>query len=542
VHASAQPAQRGSEPAAAARGEVGKPANADRPFPDGTEAITLFDLLDRRDAMEWREAVALARRLCAHLTEWPDDAVLDARKILIAKSGDIRVMPGPAGGDPLVVQIGRLLRALLVNKTMPPGVRLILSQATFELPIFDSVTDLARALGQVSTLDENDGIQLAYARAVSGGTVTSSQNAVELPPQAPRSIVPVPRTRRLVGRFRQRRDDALLLATAAVGAAACAALAIASWTNRNDSTTPMPTPPAVSAAAADRPTMLEGLTVEPSRPVPAVPEVSRPRGEPAPRPTAPARTLPPVAVPQVAESRPESSAPRAPQLPDATPPPVPDAEKRAIALVSAGRLAEAEIVFDALLMNNPMYDPNPTAMTPDAYTQFRASRKSMLPAITARELGRARAALDQGNAERAVVIARDLERLLARVGADAAPGLHAQAQLLLDQAVEARVAAEEHVYTSMDSGVVAPRALSRQFPLTPPTGVRADRIGVLEIVVGIQGDVVFIKLHTPLNRYHERMVVSAAKAWRYRPATKDGRPVRYRLMVAINLPESGTEH
>jgi outer membrane biosynthesis protein TonB len=65
-------------------------------------------------------------------------------------------------------------------------------------------------------------------------------------------------------------------------------------------------------------------------------------------------------------------------------------------------------------------------------------------------------------------------------------------------------------------------------------------VGVLEIVVGKAGDVEFVKLHTPLNRYHERMVVSAAKAWRYRPARKDGKPVRYRLTVAINLPESGS--
>jgi hypothetical protein len=51
----------------------------------------------------------------------------------------------------------------------------------------------------------------------------------------------------------------------------------------------------------------------------------------------------------------------------------------------------------------------------------------------------------------------------------------------------------------------------------------------------------FVKLHTPLNRHHERMIVSPAKAWLFRPAMKNGKPVRYRIVVRVNLPESGTE-
>ena len=49
----------------------------------------------------------------------------------------------------------------------------------------------------------------------------------------------------------------------------------------------------------------------------------------------------------------------------------------------------------------------------------------------------------------------------------------------------------------------------------------------------------FVKLHTPLNRYHERMIVSAVKAWRYSPALRAGKPVRFRLTIPINLPEAG---
>jgi hypothetical protein len=72
----------------------------------------------------------------------------------------------------------------------------------------------------------------------------------------------------------------------------------------------------------------------------------------------------------------------------------------------------------------------------------------------------------------------------------------------------------------------------------PPTGMSKGQIGTLEILISRSGQVEAIRLHTPLNRYHERMIVSAAKAWRYRPALKDGKPVRYRLISSINLPES----
>ena len=64
------------------------------------------------------------------------------------------------------------------------------------------------------------------------------------------------------------------------------------------------------------------------------------------------------------------------------------------------------------------------------------------------------------------------------------------------------------------------------------------QVGTLEMLINQAGQVEAVKLHTPLNRYHERMIVSAAKAWRYRPALKQGKPVRFRLISSINLPES----
>jgi hypothetical protein len=78
-------------------------------------------------------------------------------------------------------------------------------------------------------------------------------------------------------------------------------------------------------------------------------------------------------------------------------------------------------------------------------------------------------------------------------------------------------------------------------PVSGPIDVPPNRVGWLDMVINRDGSVYSVKLHTPLNRHHERMIVSPAKAWRYRPAMKNGKPVMYRIMVKVNLPESGTE-
>jgi len=52
-------------------------------------------------------------------------------------------------------------------------------------------------------------------------------------------------------------------------------------------------------------------------------------------------------------------------------------------------------------------------------------------------------------------------------------------------------------------------------------------------VFDADGRVEHVRLRTPPRDVHEFMLVSAAKAWRFEPATVDGRPVRFRHSVAI---------
>ena len=199
------------------------------------------------------------------------------------------------------------------------------------------------------------------------------------------------------------------------------------------------------------------------------------------------------------------------------------------------------MAFDSLVMSNPLYEPKTSDLSPEALATFRASQRQLLPSIAQRTFDRAKAALDSGDPDRALGLARDAMTMIDRRLADTPAQLREDVQELIDQATAAAAAANEIVYTEADRDVIPPRQLTTQMPVTGPVGVPPNRVGWLEMIIGRDGSVEKVRLHTPLNRHHERMIVSPAKAWRYRPATKAGRPVRYRIMVKVNLPESGTE-
>jgi hypothetical protein len=199
------------------------------------------------------------------------------------------------------------------------------------------------------------------------------------------------------------------------------------------------------------------------------------------------------------------------------------------------------MAFDALVMSNPLYEPRTTDLTPEALAAFRTSQRRLLPVVAQRSYDRAVAALAAGDPDRALALGKETAAILDRRLADTPAQLREQVGDLIEQASTAAAAANEIIYTEADAGVIPPRPLSRQMPLTGPIGVPPNRVGWLEMVINRDGSVYSVKLHTPLNRHHERMIVSPAKAWRYRPATKNGRPVMYRIHVKVNLPESGTD-
>jgi len=91
------------------------------------------------------------------------------------------------------------------------------------------------------------------------------------------------------------------------------------------------------------------------------------------------------------------------------------------------------------------------------------------------------------------------------------------------------------VYTQADTGVTAPALVQPRLPSQPPPGVPDAQIGEIELVVDERGLVERVRLISPTNRYSERMLLSAVKAWVFAPATKDGQPVKYLTRVRLTI-------
>ena len=87
------------------------------------------------------------------------------------------------------------------------------------------------------------------------------------------------------------------------------------------------------------------------------------------------------------------------------------------------------------------------------------------------------------------------------------------------------------VYSPSDPTVAEPIGLRPQLPRALPSDVRRDQLSQIELVILPDGTVGSVKLVGTRQTVLEGMLLSAAKAWTFKPALKDGQPVSYRKTV-----------
>jgi Gram-negative bacterial TonB protein C-terminal len=98
-------------------------------------------------------------------------------------------------------------------------------------------------------------------------------------------------------------------------------------------------------------------------------------------------------------------------------------------------------------------------------------------------------------------------------------------------------APDTNIYSASDEAVTPPVAIYMRLPARPSAGVHVEDHSTIELLVGETGSVESVKVLGPPHDLGEALLVtlnlSAAKTWRFRPALRDGQPVRYRTVVQV---------
>ena len=507
--------------------------------------LSVSELLENGCVVDWPAAVAIVRRICQALAQHPSagtpEYFLDPRHIEITEAGDVRVLPGAPGGDPFVKQVGRILRTLLETGNAPVTLRLLASQAAFELPGYATVQELSEALRVFEEPGKADTIRKAFRRGRDAKFALPAERSASSPIE-PRLIPDTPdeTMEPVVFRSVQRRVSTKLaagaLALALIGAA------VVGLARR------FVTPIASSNASGDSAPMRLGTSES------SVSATEAERGAPL---SMGVPTPPDSRLVTASEREPPLAAAPAPPLSSTVPRESTTTTARRATIVAPGSESQSRLEdlaplpaerdrdealrrkVDGLVLANPLYQFGPAEATPEAIAALQDSKRVLLPSIAGLDYVRARTALESGDFDRALAHGTLALQLMNDRDFGPVPGdLRASVQQVLADARAEQAREANRVYTEDDDGVVLPIALGRQLPAMTPAGLSSLSVGQLEMLIDRNGEVELVKLHTPLNRYHERMIVSAAKAWKYRPAMRNGRPVRFLLFRSVNLPES----
>lgn len=230
---------------------------------------------------------------------------------------------------------------------------------------------------------------------------------------------------------------------------------------------------------------------------------------------------------------------------------------RAFCLLALGRMPEAERAIEQVLAVDLLYRPGDAAMSPRLRTAFASVRQRMLPAIVHIEYTRAKAAFDRQDFPAAVA---QFDRVLQALSD---PDLGAAAQnpplsdlrtlaagfrdLSVKAAAPAPIAAPppapvvaaapiiRSVYVGTEPGVRPPTVVRQVLPAFPRELMGARKDGVLEVVINEAGAVESTVMRSPIHPRYDLIVMTAAKSWKYQPATVGRTPVKFRKLINISI-------
>ena len=252
-------------------------------------------------------------------------------------------------------------------------------------------------------------------------------------------------------------------------------------------------------------------------------------------------------------------------------------------LVALGRSDEARKTIESIVRTDPLYKLSDAQASPRVRAFFEDVRKPLLPEIVKLTYSRAKDSYDRKELETA---AKEFDRaisLIDEVGpandralsdlrtlatgfrdlAKAAPkpaepppappaagsgangssstaaGKPASTPAGKPATPSATAAAPdgEPTFGPRDSDVSRPIAVKRTMPEWRPTSVESmlEFRGSIELLISADGKVLSAAITDSVHPQYDQQLKQAALAWTFKPATKGGKPVRYRYAMDIQL-------
>jgi TonB family protein len=228
---------------------------------------------------------------------------------------------------------------------------------------------------------------------------------------------------------------------------------------------------------------------------------------------------------------------------------------RSLCLLALGRGTEAESAIAAVVTADPLFQPGEADASPRVRAAFSDVRQRLLPQIANSRYAAAKDAFDHkefGAAEQQfkdllsliddpqmggrlkdlrVLVAGFLD--LSSAAATPPPAPQPKADEAPKPAPAPAVPAS-HIWGPGEPGVTPPTAVRQEVPRVQTTIASQTRDrGMLEIVIDEQGRVVGITVRNSIHVMYDPLLVAAARDWKYKPATVNGVPVKFRKLVQI---------
>lgn len=243
---------------------------------------------------------------------------------------------------------------------------------------------------------------------------------------------------------------------------------------------------------------------------------------------------------------------------------------RVYCLLALGRSQEATTAIESIVRTDPLYRPTEADASPRVRTFFDKVRRPLLPdqvrqlyakgkdAFYKKDMATASLAFD-----RVVLLLDDMGaadneeladlrtlaggfRELSKVAPPPpppSPTVVSASPSTIASRVPATPTPAARIYGPQDQDVTRPVVLARVVPRWRPINATEERLqlqGMIEVVVSETGTVQSVAITRSVHPRYDPLLAQAARDWTFRPAMRNGVPVKYRYPSEIRL-SSGTQ-